>query len=126
MSDELKFTVQRPPAYGGDFKKNYGKLIGAYLYLRSISAARGRSPVWTGLIWTAIVRDLHRTWLRMQGDIRGKLHANEAIPESIFAEVVVISRHEMPLNALERAHVFNRPRQGLLGHLLFFVDVAGN
>ena len=27
----------------GDFKKNYGKLIGAYLYLHSISAARGRS-----------------------------------------------------------------------------------
>jgi hypothetical protein len=26
----------------GDFKKNYGKLIGAYLYLRSVSAARGR------------------------------------------------------------------------------------
>lgn len=27
----------------GDFKKNYGTLIGAYLYLRSISAVRGRS-----------------------------------------------------------------------------------
>jgi hypothetical protein len=27
----------------GEFKRNYGKLIGAYLYLRSISAARGRS-----------------------------------------------------------------------------------
>jgi hypothetical protein len=23
----------------GDFKRNYGKLIGAYLYLRSVSAA---------------------------------------------------------------------------------------
>ena len=34
----------------GDFKKNYGKKIGAYLYLRSISAARGRSFFWTGLI----------------------------------------------------------------------------
>ena len=34
----------------GDFKKNYGMLIGAYLYLRSISAARGRSFFWTGLI----------------------------------------------------------------------------
>ena len=34
----------------GEFKKNYGKLIGAYLYLRSISAARGRSLLWTGLI----------------------------------------------------------------------------
>jgi hypothetical protein len=34
----------------GDFKKNYGKILGAYLYLRSISAARGRSLFWTGLI----------------------------------------------------------------------------
>jgi len=34
----------------GDFKKNYGKIIGGYLYLRSISAARGRSLFWTGLI----------------------------------------------------------------------------
>jgi hypothetical protein len=37
----------------GDFKKNYGKLLGAYLYLRSISAARGRSYLWAGVIWTA-------------------------------------------------------------------------
>ena len=34
----------------GDFKENFGKLIGAYLYLRSISAVRGRSLLWTGLI----------------------------------------------------------------------------
>jgi hypothetical protein len=34
----------------GDFKKNYGRFIGAFLYLRSISAARGRSFFWTGLI----------------------------------------------------------------------------
>jgi hypothetical protein len=34
----------------GDFKKNYGKLIGAYLYLRSVSAARGHSLFW----WTAL------------------------------------------------------------------------
>jgi hypothetical protein len=36
----------------GDFKKNYGRLIGAYLYLRSINAARGRSFFWTGVIFT--------------------------------------------------------------------------
>jgi len=34
----------------GDFRKNYGKLLGAYLYLRSISAARGRSLFSSGLI----------------------------------------------------------------------------
>src|SRR5882762_11281700 len=62
----------------------------------------------------------------MQRHIRGELHADKTIPEPVFAEVVVISGHEMPLNAFERAHVLNRPRQGLLGHLLFFVDVAGN
>ena len=34
----------------GDFKKNYGTVIGAYLYLRSLSAARGRSFFWAGLL----------------------------------------------------------------------------
>jgi hypothetical protein len=35
----------------GDFRRNYGKLIGAFLYLRSISAARrGRELLWTGLL----------------------------------------------------------------------------
>jgi ABC-type spermidine/putrescine transport system permease subunit I len=33
----------------GDFKRNYGRLIGAYLYLRSINATRSRSFVWTSL-----------------------------------------------------------------------------
>jgi hypothetical protein len=40
----------------GDFKRNYGRFIGVYLYLRSISAARGRPFSWTGLIsivWSA-------------------------------------------------------------------------
>ncbi len=37
----------------GDFRRNYGKLIGAVLYLRSISAARGRSLLWPGLIVAA-------------------------------------------------------------------------
>jgi hypothetical protein len=34
----------------GDFKKNWGIPIGAFLYLRSLSAARGRSFYWLGLI----------------------------------------------------------------------------
>ena len=38
----------------GDFKKNYGILIGAYLYLRSLRAARGRPLFWTGLMLTAL------------------------------------------------------------------------
>lgn len=34
----------------GEFKKNYGTLLGAYLYLRSLHAAGGRSYFWSGLI----------------------------------------------------------------------------
>jgi hypothetical protein len=49
----------------GDFKKNYGRLIGAYLYLRSISAARGRSCLWTGVILTALSAVL--AWLARHG-----------------------------------------------------------
>ena len=40
----------RYPSSTAISKKYYGKLISAYLYLRSISAARGRSFFWTGLI----------------------------------------------------------------------------
>jgi hypothetical protein len=45
----------------GEFKKNYGTIIGACLYLRSISAARGRSFFWTGLMFAASPAVL--TWL---------------------------------------------------------------
>ena len=38
----------------GDFKRNYGKLIGAFLYLRSISAARGRSFFWSGSLFALV------------------------------------------------------------------------
>jgi hypothetical protein len=34
----------------GDFRKNYGPIIGAFLYLRSINAARPRSFWWRGLL----------------------------------------------------------------------------
>ncbi len=34
----------------GSFKRNYGSLIGAYLYLRSIKARSGESAFWPGLI----------------------------------------------------------------------------
>ena len=38
----------------GDFKKNHGRLIGAYLYLHSIGAARSRSLLWGGVLATVI------------------------------------------------------------------------
>jgi len=55
----------------GNFKKNYGKLLGAYLYLRSVSAARGRPYLWSGLLfvifWTALPRLKHGLfWLYSQ------------------------------------------------------------
>ena len=35
----------------GDFKRNYGIAVGAFLYLRSLNAARGRSLTWAGAIF---------------------------------------------------------------------------
>jgi hypothetical protein len=49
----------------GDFRKNYGRIIGAYLYLRSISAVRGRSLLWNGLI--SIVCSAALAWLMRHG-----------------------------------------------------------
>jgi hypothetical protein len=64
MSDQSSELVEISKL-NGDFRKNYGKLIGAYLYLRSVSAARGRSLVWTGLISIACSAAL--AWLARQG-----------------------------------------------------------
>ena len=52
MSDHSSELVEISKL-NGDFRKNYGKLVGAYLYLRSISAARGRSLLWSALIVAA-------------------------------------------------------------------------
>jgi hypothetical protein len=49
----------------GDFKRNYGKLIGAYLYLRSISAARGRSFLWSELLFALV--SVGVAWLEKHG-----------------------------------------------------------
>ena len=38
----------------GDFRRNYGIVIGAYLYLRSIRSVRGGSTFWTGLMFVAV------------------------------------------------------------------------
>ena len=38
----------------GDFRRNYGILLGAFLYSRSLSAARGRSFYWIGLIFALL------------------------------------------------------------------------
>ena len=45
----------------GDFRRNYGKLLGAYLYLRSVSAAAGRSIFCISLI--SLVCSTALAWL---------------------------------------------------------------
>lgn len=49
----------------GDFRKNYGTVLGAFLYLRSISAARGRSLFWTGL--ASVICSVVAAWLTKHG-----------------------------------------------------------
>jgi hypothetical protein len=48
----------------GDFRNNYGRILGAFLYLRSISATR-RSFFWTGLV--SIVCSAALAWLERHG-----------------------------------------------------------
>jgi len=49
----------------GDFRKNYGKLIGAYLYLRSVSAARGRPWFWAAFVCAIVSVGI--AWLKQRG-----------------------------------------------------------
>lgn len=67
MADECKALSDLPELakLNGDFRRNYGKLLGAFLYLRSISAARGRSWFWTALL--SAVCSAALAWLGKQG-----------------------------------------------------------
>lgn len=49
----------------GDFKRNYGKLIGAFLYLRSVKAARGGSFLRTGVF--VLIGSIVVAWLKQRG-----------------------------------------------------------
>jgi hypothetical protein len=49
----------------GDFRRNYGTVLGAFLYLRSISAARGRFWLWSAL--ASIVGSLALSWIGKHG-----------------------------------------------------------
>ena len=64
MSDQSSELVEISKL-NGDFRKNYGKLIGAYLYLRSVSAARGRSVLWTGFLLALLSAGV--AWLKQYG-----------------------------------------------------------
>ncbi|MHC2626469.1 hypothetical protein ACVIW2_008501 [Bradyrhizobium huanghuaihaiense] len=46
---EASSELSKIAKLNGDFRRNYGPLLGALLYLRSISAAR-TTPHWSGLI----------------------------------------------------------------------------
>ena len=68
MSEQFSELVEISKL-NGDFKRNYGKLLGAFLYLRSVSAASGRRIFWMSLISTALawlatrlLAWLHLTW----------------------------------------------------------------
>ncbi|MET4294244.1 hypothetical protein ABIB06_005442 [Bradyrhizobium sp. LB8.2] len=51
MAEEVQASneLSKIARLNGEFSRNYGILLGAFLYLRSISAARGRSWLWAGL-----------------------------------------------------------------------------
>ncbi len=67
MADEVEISsdLSNIARLNGDFRKNYGTLLGALLYLRSISAARGRSWLWSAL--ASIVGSLLLGWLGKNG-----------------------------------------------------------
>jgi hypothetical protein len=46
----------------GEFRRNYGIFVGAFLYLRSISAARSPSFRWTSLL--AALAGAYTLWTR--------------------------------------------------------------
>ena len=64
MSDQSSELVEISKL-NGDFRKNYGKLIGAFLYLRSVSAARGRPMLCAGVI--AVIMSGGLAWLAKHG-----------------------------------------------------------
>lgn len=67
MADEVEASdeLSKIAKLNGDFRRNYGPLLGAFLYLRSISAARGRSWLWGGLF--SVVCSALLGWLSKHG-----------------------------------------------------------
>lgn len=64
MTEELQASseLSKIAKLNGDFRRNYGTLLGAFLYLRSISAARGRSIFWSALTSGAFSAGLAWLW----------------------------------------------------------------
>lgn len=67
MANDIQASskLSRIAKLNGDFKMNYGMLLGAFLYLRTISAAGGRSWLWGG--WLSLVCLAVLTWVSQHG-----------------------------------------------------------
>jgi hypothetical protein len=52
----------------GDFRHHYGLILGAFLYLRSVSAARGSSSVWITL--ASLLSSAISAWIACRGYAR--------------------------------------------------------
>lgn len=67
MTEEFQASpeLSKIAKLNGDFRRNYGTLLGAFLYLRSVSAARGRSWLWGGLF--SLVCSAVLGWLSKHG-----------------------------------------------------------
>ncbi|WP_426413466.1 hypothetical protein [Bradyrhizobium ganzhouense] len=67
MAEEVQASseLSKIAKLNGEFRRNYGTLLGAFLYLRSISAARGRSWLLSGL--ASIVGSFLLAWIAKHG-----------------------------------------------------------
>jgi hypothetical protein len=63
MSDQSSELVEISKL-NGDFRKNYGRLVGAFLYLRSVSAVRGRSWFWAAFVCAIVSVGI--AWLKQR------------------------------------------------------------
>lgn len=48
----------------GEFRKNWGLWMAAFLYMRSLSAARPRSFLWSG--FAAVVTAMSGIWIKLR------------------------------------------------------------
>jgi hypothetical protein len=67
MTEEIEASsdLSKIAKLNGDFRRNYGTLLGAFLYLRSIKAASGRTWLWASLLSVACSAAL--AWLGKHG-----------------------------------------------------------
>lgn len=66
MADEVQLCeLSKIAKLNGDFRRNHGLLLGAILYLRSISAARNQSWFWSGLV--SVICSLALSWIARRG-----------------------------------------------------------